>query len=256
MTKTRIKYAVGFVFFVLLFVWAWCFVSFRAISCEFFPTSPFELYELTDAARGGLSTASMDISDSLLSVEVNVRSGVAYPSVGVGFNLKSVNNRPVEHFDFSTYDTLEIELATRRMSSVSVRILTDDPAYTKKGVRESFRPVVYNVPASRSFESVKIPLTEFKTAMWWLAAMGLEEDDGLTHLHRSVAIEIANGDGIMRGITDEISFKSLRAWGVNRDFENVMYAILIVMVVTFVILETVTLKKNTNESPKNGGQNV
>ena len=142
------------------------------------------------------------------------------------------------------------------MSSVSVRILTDDPAYTKKGVRESFRPVVYNVPASRSFESVKIPLTEFKTAMWWLAAMGLEEDDGLTHLHRSVALEIANGDGIMRGITDEISFKSLRAWGVNRDFENVMYAILIVMVVTFVILETVTLKKNTNESPKNGGQNV
>ena len=256
MTKTRIRYAVGGAFGLLLFAWAWCFVSFRTISCEFFPTSPFELYELTDASRGGLSTASMDISDSMLSVEVNVRSGVAYPSVGIGYNLKSVNNRPVDHFGFSTYDTLEIELATRRMSSVSVRILTDDPAYTKKGVRESFRPVVHSVPASRSFEFVKIPLTEFKTASWWLAAMGMEEDDGLTHLHRSVALEIANGDGIMRGISDEISIKSMRAWGVNRDFENVMYAILIVMVVTFVILETVTLKKTVSEPPKNKGQHV
>ena len=83
--------------------------------------------------------------------------------------------------------------------------------------------------------------------------MGMEEDDGLTHLHRSVALEIANGDGIMRGISDEISIKSMRAWGVNRDFENVMYAILIVMVVTFVILETVTLKKTVSEPPKNKG---
>ncbi|MBR4785345.1 MAG: hypothetical protein IK012_08865 [Fibrobacter sp.] len=256
MTKTRIKYAVGFVFFVLLFVWAWCFVSFRPISCEFFPTSPFEFYELTDAARGGFSTASMDLSDSLLSVEVNVRSGVAYPAVGVGFNLKSVHNRPVDHFDFSVYDTLEIVFATRRMSSVSIRILTDDPAYSKVGLRETFRPVVYNVPASRSFDTVKVPVNGFKTAVWWLAAMGLEEDDGLTHLHRSTALEIANGDGILRGISDEISVKSLRAWGVSRDFENVMYAILIVMVVTFVILETVTLKRNPNEPPKNGGQNV
>ena len=252
----RPRLVTAIIFFILGLVWAACFAKFRDTSCELFPNTPFEIYELTDASQGGNSTAVLDFADSLLGVEINVRSGVAYPAVGIGFNLRSVDNRPVDYFDFSKFDTMEVELATRRMSSVSVRILTDDPAYTKKGVRESFRPVVYNVPASRSFESVKIPLTEFKTAMWWLAAMGLEEDDGLTHLHRSVALEIANGDGIMRGITDEISFKSLRAWGVNRDFENVMYAILIAMVVTFVILETVTLKKNTNESPKNGGQNV
>jgi len=192
---------------------------------------------------GGSSTAVLDFSDSTLGVEINVRSGVAYPAVGVGFNLRSINNRPVDYFDFSKYDSLEIVLATKRMNSVSVRVMTDDPVYTRAGFRETLRPVVYNVSATRSFESVKIPVTGFRTAVWWIAAMGMEKDDGLTHLHRSVLLEITNGDGVMRGIPDEINVKKVRAWGINRDFEKAMYAILLLMAVTFVLIETGVLKR-------------
>jgi len=131
--------------------------------------------------------------------------------------------------------------------SVSVRILTDDPVYSKEGLRETLRPVVYNVSATRSFESVKIPVNGFRTAVWWIAAMGMDEDDGLTHLHRSVALQVTNGDGVMRGIPDEISVKKIRAWGVDRDFESVMYAILLLMVVTFVLLETVVHKRHADK---------
>lgn len=238
---------VAAIFFALGLVWMGCFVQFRATAFEFFPNSAFEVYELTDAIQGGTSTAVMDVSDSLLGVEINVRSGVAYPAIGVGFNLRSVDNRPVDFFDFSKYDSLEVVIATRRMSSVSVRILTDDPVYSKEGLRETLRPVVYNVSAARSFESVKIPVNGFRTAVWWIAAMGMDEDDGLTHLHRSVALQVTNGDGVMRGIPDEISVKKIRAWGVDRDFESVMYAILLLMVVTFVLLETVVHKRHADK---------
>ena len=86
--------------------------------------------------------------------------------------------------------------------------------------------------------------------MWWIAAMGMDEDDGFTHLHRSVSLEITNGDGIMRGIPDEISVKKVHAWGINRDFEKVMYAILLLMGVTLTIMETVMFRKRDNTSSK------
>lgn len=250
MKRNRQRAIIAVIFCGLFLAWIWCFFTCRKSSYEFFPNSVFEIFELTDASLGGSSTAVLDHSDSLLGVEINVRSGVAYPAVGIGINLRSVNNRPVDFFNFAKFDSLEIVLATKRMNSVSLRILTDDPAYTKPGFRETLRPVVYNVPATRSFESVKIPLTGFKTAVWWLAAMGMDEDDGLTHLHRSTLFEITNGDGVMRGIPDEISVKKVRAWGVNHDFEKTMYAILLLMMVTFVLVETVTLKNRSDDISK------
>lgn len=246
----RPRLAAATIFFILGLVWAGCFVKFRETSCELFPNTPFEIYELTDASQGGTSTAVLDLSDSLLGVEINVRSGVAYPAVGIGFNLRSVDNRPVDYFDFSMYDTMEVELAAKRMSSVSVRILTDDPVYSKEGFRETLRPVVYNVPATRSLTSVKFPVSNFRTAVWWIAAMGMDEDDGFTHLHRSVSLEITNGDGVMRGIPDEISVKKVHAWGINRDFEKAMYAILLLMGVTLTIMETVMFRKREDASSK------
>ena len=248
--KKRSRLITAGIFFVLAFVWLACFAENRGTACDLFPDSPFEIYELTDAALGGSSTAVLDLSDSALGVEINVRSGVAYPAVGVGFNLRSVNNRPVDYFDFSKYDSMEVVLETKRMNTVSVRILTDDPVYSKPGLRESLRPVVNKVNATRSFESVKLPVTGFKTAVWWIAAMGMDEDEGLTHLHRSVALEITNGDGVMRGIPDEIIVKKVRVWGIDRDFENVMYAILLLMVVTFVLLELLVVKKRWGSAPK------
>lgn len=246
----RPRLVTAIIFFILGLVWAACFAKFRDTSCELFPNTPFEIYELTDASQGGSSTAVLDFADSLLGVEINVRSGVAYPAVGIGFNLRSVDNRPVDYFDFSKFDTMEVELATRRMSSVSVRILTDDPVYSKDGFRETLRPVVYSVPATRSMVSVKIPVTNFRTAVWWIAAMGMDEDDGFTHLHRGVSLEITNGDGVMRGIPDEISVKTVHLWGVNRDFEKAMYAILLLMGVTLTIMETVMFRKREDASSK------
>jgi hypothetical protein len=44
--------------------------------------------------------------------------------------------------------------------------------------------------------------------------------------------------------------KKVHAWGINRDFEKVMYAILLLMGVTLTIMETVMFRKRDNTSSK------
>lgn len=233
----RSKVVLLAVFLVALGVWAWAFFTFRQVSCTFYPQGAYPLYSLDDSAFGGTSTSDVKAGDSLLDVSINVRSGVAYPAVGVGFNLNSVNSRPVGHFDFSQFDSMEVVFSTRYMRTIMVRILTDDPVYTKDGFRETLRPVVMSVPASRSFTGERFAINQFRTAVWWIAAMGMEEDDGLTYLHRALSLEIVNGDGAMRGIPDEIEVKSIRAWGIGRDFEHTMFIVLALMAVAFVLGE-------------------
>ena len=235
--KVKLKIAALLLFLVSLGVWAWLFATMRETHYTFFPQGPHSVYVLDDKALGGTSASDVAVSDSAISINVNVRSGVAYPAIGAGLNLNSWNNRPVGLFDFSKYDTLEVSAATDRMQSISLRILTDDPVYTQNGARATLRPLVVKVPAARSVATVKVPLTDFRTAVWWLAAMGLDEDDGFTYLHRACALEVVNGDGIMRGIPDGIEVKSNRAWGVNRNFENAMFAVLAVLVIVFVLAE-------------------
>lgn len=227
--KTRNRIVVLLLFCVILGIWAWLFLTFRETRCTFFPQSPYLIYALDDKAFGGNSSSEISVSDSLLAINVNVRSGVAYPAIGAGLNLGSDHNRPVGFFDFSKFDTLEVSAATDRMQSITVRILTDDPTYTKAGFRETLRPLTVKVPAARSVSTTKIPLPDFSTAVWWLAAMGLEKDDGLTYMYRARTLEVVNGDGTMRGLPDGIQVKSIRAWGIDRDFENVMFAALAVL---------------------------
>ena len=251
--KLRTRILVTAAFAILLAAWACVFITQRATSCVVFPAKTFGMYALTDEPFGGTSTSELDVKDSSIDISINVRSGVAYPAVGVGFNLESVNGRPAGLFDLSKYDSVEVVFATGRMRSISLRLLTNDPEYTKEGMRETLRPLVMNVPASRTPESAKFSLGEFKTAVWWLAAMGLEKDDGLTYFYRSSALEVANGDGIMRGIPDEINLKSIRLWGVNRDFERAMYVLLVLIFVLYGLLVTGAFNK-LNRKPSNPGR--
>ena len=245
--KTRTKAIVFAAFAVAFAAWTFAFLHFRASELTVFPQSHFEFYELTDKAQGGSSTASLSVSDSQLDVEVNVRSGVAFPAVGLEFNLKSIDNRPTGLFDLSKFDSLEVTFSTRRMHSVSLRVLTEDPVYSRSG-RESLRVLTQDVQAGRATSAVKVPTSAFRTAPWWLSAMGLEEDDGLSYLHRSAYFEIVCGSGVMRGIPDEISVSKIRLWGVNRDFEKGMSAgaaLLALLLAAFIIYIKKAKKKQS-----------
>ena len=227
--------AIVFSFFVIAFaLWGLFFTLFKANSLELFPAKTFEVYTLTDHEAQGFSTSEVTVTDSLIDAEVNIRSGKAFPFAGFGFNLMSQKGRPTGHMDLSRFDSLEVNVSTSRMNAVGLRILTEDPQYSQKGLYMSYRPLETQVSAGRTFGSAKAAISDFKTAEWWLAGVGLEKDDGLTYLYRAMLLEVFNGRGTLRGIPDGIQVRSVRLWGENHDFKKGMYFGLGFLVLLFV----------------------
>jgi len=221
---------------VLLVAWICLFVKFGASEQILFPGSTFQVYSVSDANVGGFSTVDLSNQDSVVSARVNVRSGMAYPYAGVGINLLSVNNRPANgFFDFSDFDSLVIDVETGRMQRVGVKILNDDPVYSKKNVYQSYRPMVAQAPVIiRDKKSrASVSMLDFKVPEWWLAMQGLEEDDGLRYMNRGMFFEITNGEGTMLGIPDEIVVRSIKLWGENRTFKALMIVAFVVMVLVY-----------------------
>lgn len=244
---TRNK-VIGISFFVVAFaLWGLFFSLFRESSLELFPAGSFEVYTLTDHEMAGASTSEVTVTDSLIDAVVNVRSGKAFPFAGFGFNLMSQNGRPTGYMDLSRFDSLGVELSTVRMPAVGLRILTDDPQYSQKGLYLSYRPLETQAPANRAFGLAKIALADFKAAEWWLAGQGLDKDDGLTYLYRATLLEVYNGRGVLRGIPDGIQVKSVRLWGENRDFKKGMLFGLGFISILFVCFVCMAFRKPQDE---------
>lgn len=217
--------AVTTLFVLLVVAWAMLLNALRSSEVILFPTSTYEIFGQTDNEMGGFSTCQLVRTDSSITAEVNIRSGMAYPYAGIGFNLMSVNNRPaVDFFDFSEFDSVEIVVETERMRNITVRILTDDPVYSKGGVYASYRPVQKSLPVSSN--GLKFSIHDLKVPDRWFATRGLEEDDGLKYFQRGVAFEVLNGERTMLGIPDKIVLKGIKLWGEKQSFVTMMYFIL------------------------------
>jgi len=237
--KKRNKIVGIAVFVVLACAWAGLFNAFKENVFTLYPAGGFGVYPLNDSIAGGYSTVELSQTENSIAAKVNIRSGKAYPYAGIGFNLMSRENRPVGHFDFSKYDSVAVVAVAGRMRSITLRLMTDDPVYSRAGAYLTYRPLEVQVPVEKSYSEQKVSLSSFNTKEWWLAERGMEDDDGLTYFYRTALLEIFNGEGALRGIPDEIEIKSVRMWGENRDFKKVMYFALglyVLLLAGFVVL--------------------
>lgn len=227
------KIAVSTSLFVLLLIlWAVLFSAFRENEQTIFPDCVYEIYPLTDKEMGGYSASELTRSDSVITASVNIRSGMAYPYAGIGFNLMSANNRPAGFFDFTRFDSMEVLVETGRMRNVSVRIMANDPVYSKDNVYPSYRPLQKSFAATKG--GTKLSVYELQVPDRWFASLGLEENDGLKYLNRGVILEVFNGEGTMLGIPDEIKLQGVRLWGVDHTFVKVMYALLAILILVWI----------------------
>jgi hypothetical protein len=159
---------------------------------------------------------------------------MAYPYAGIGVNLMSVDHRPAtSQFDFSKFDTIAVSASAGRMKSLTVRILTDDPQYSREGEYLSYRPLLATVPVTPQASETKLPLSSFAVPERWLVMNGLDHDDGFTYWNRAVFFEISNGEGALRGIPDEFEIYSIRMYGRNHGFVDAMYVVLALVIVAF-----------------------
>lgn len=234
-------------FVAVVAVWTFLFIKFGASEQILFPGSTFQVYAVSDANVGGFSTVELSNQDSVVSAHVNIRSGMAYPYAGVGINLLSVNNRPANgFFDFSNFDSLVVDVETGRMQRVGIKILNDDPVYSKKNVYQSYRPMVAQAPVIvRDKKSrASVSMLDFKVPEWWLAMQGLDKDDGLRYMNRGMFFEITNGEGTMLGIPDDIVVRTIKLWGENRTFKALMIVALVVIALVYAGIVALTVRNS------------
>ena len=230
--KSRIGKWVGMlVFAALLFAW-WCeYSKCGNADVELFPHKTFEIFPLNDSAVGGFSTSEVQMTDTLLTASVNIHSGKAFTYAGVGFKLKSLDKR-LEPLDFTKFDSIEVRVASKRMNSMKLRILTDDPVYTRKGDYATLRVLEKDIPsapymlmggAKERFAVSKFAISEFRVPEWWFSSVGLEKDDGKTHLDKAKFFEIVSGSSTLRGIPDEMEIRYVRLWNDNSQEKKSLY---------------------------------
>ena len=226
---------------------------------ELFPERTFEVFPLNDSAVGGFSTSEVQLTDTLLTSSVVIHSGKAFTYAGVGFNLKSVDKRPAGVFDLTKFDSMEVRVASKRMNSMKLRILTDDPVYTRNGDYANLRVLEKEIPSApyllmggskERFAVSKISLSEFRVPEWWLSQQGLEEDDGKTYLNRAAFFEIVSGASTLRGIPDEMEIRYVRLWGDNAAQKKILLVVLGAILLGLVLFLVCSAKLCRRENAK------
>ena len=251
---------IGIVFFlVLLIAWGFFYSRCGGVTVELFPERTFEIFPLNDSAVGGFSTSEVQATDTLLVSSVMIHSGKAFTYAGVGFNLKSLDKRPGSVFDLTKFDSMEVHVASKRMNSMKLRILTDDPVYTRNGNYATLRVLEKEIPSSpyllmggakERFAVSKFALGEFRVPEWWLSQQGLEEDDGKTYLDRASFFEIVSGASTLRGIPDEMEIRCVRIWGHGDERKNVMFIVLGTILFGLVLFLVCSAKLSRREYAK------
>ena len=244
-------------FLVLLLAWGFFYSRCGGVAVELFPKRTFEIFPLNDSAVGGFSTSEVQIVDTLLTSTVVIHSGKAFTYAGVGFNLKSMDKRPVGVFDLTKFDSMEVHVASKRMNSMKLRLLTDDPVYSRNGQYATLRVLEKDISSAaylqmggskERFAVSKFALSQFRVPEWWLSSVGLEEDDGKTYLNRASFFEIVSGSSTLRGIPDEMEIRYVRIWGDNARQKEILFAVLGSILLGFVLFLIYALKSSRGKN--------
>ena len=219
MKQIRLRLTVSYVMSIMALGLVW--FAFHKTSMNFYPSPSDKLSRAvayTDAMESGFSEASLKQSADFLTLDFNLHSGSAHPYAVVAFPLGADFQKIANKFyDLSVYDSVSVVLRTARNSHATVSILTSDPMITRPEVSQSSRILETEIPASRSFEEVRLPLSAFVTPEWWYDRVGIKTPDNFQYLNRALQVRVSNGRGGLLGFPDQIEIKSLRFYG-ERDF--------------------------------------
>lgn len=211
----RIKrLALLFVFFLGIFLIA-LYAYFH--SENVFDCMAQEAFLRSDASEEGESEGKLSKSDSSISIDFRLRSGVPTPYAGVAFELVLPGEMLREKFfDFSQYDSVWVRMRASRMPKATLRFSVHDPLHTIPGQVSSVRPVDFVAPVSRAFGDIYAAVSDFSVPEKWFDQMGIDSPDEFRFLERGLRFEILTAHGAMLGIPDDFEIEKIRFWGKNR----------------------------------------
>lgn len=231
MSDKRLYTAAGAALLLLGIVW----LVFHHREKMLFPTidgknAPY-LYHYDDAGEGGGSTSCGEIVDSVLHFGFRLASGIDFPYAGCGVVLTSDANVLLGKFmDLSGYDSLRLELRSNRSNQVRLQLLAYDPDLTRLEDPLSKRFYLQSISVGRSFQTVRVPVSNFQSPEWWFERHDMQPRYDLAHLDRAMNFEISAGVGTLLGIPDTVEVRSIVFYGENHIVNQVVLVLAILIV--------------------------
>ncbi len=242
----RVAFVFGYLLFLAVLAGVWG--VFRTSAAVLYPSGePLSVFQ--DSVFGGSSRAAFSEEDSLLSIDILARSGYESPYAGVKLALVPEAKFAFGNWqDLSRYDSLSIEVATRRMPQVLLTILTSDPERASSWL-EPFGPrfVQHSIKTGRQFQKTTVALSDFRVPEWWFSFHRIHTPDEFTYLDRSFGFLILNGFGTMLGIPDEIQVKKIEVFGVNRRLGTILLFVALAGSIIFIGTVCRNLRKSHNK---------
>lgn len=145
---------------------AWCCIYFYISSLKNYTIYPgfnnFYYAFYNDSLNGGNSRINhAEVSDSIVSLDFELKKGFLSPYVGMTLSPKS--NTPI---DLSRYNQLSIGISGENISNIAVSIFTQKPQ-NQAEINSSEMCFHTNVAISAEKKSYTIPLKQFKLPDWW-----------------------------------------------------------------------------------------
>lgn len=229
-------------------------VAVLAAVCFLFHTKTFSLWPgklpraYTDAREGGFSTAKVSATDSAVSFEAVLHSGLYHPHAGVEFSLlDGFESFSEEGLDFSDMDSAVVEF--RATSDVVLVFYTKDPLATRPGDVLSLRPLRLDIPATRSYSEHRVSLSGLRPSAIWFDIHGLEQDENL-FLGDVFRVAVETGRGTLLGLPTELDIRKLEIFGENRVLIRTCLFILILTTVLYLWVCGKAWKTKRKQNPR------
>jgi len=201
---------------------------------EIFPgprQDSLQVYHYQDQSEGGQSTAHVLIADSTLHFGFRLASGAAFPYAGCGLILTTDAQMLLGQFmNLKGYDSLRLEIRSNRSNQVRLQLLTHDPNLTRPEDPLSKRFFIQSIPLQRSYQVVRIPMSNFQAPEWWFDHHGMQPDYGLKYMDRVTNFEITTGIGTLLGIPDTVEVRSIVFYGENHTVNQTVLVLVILIV--------------------------
>lgn len=213
---------------------------------KIFP-SQFTFLATDDQALGGVSTASLELSESevVLNCKLDKSDAYPWPYCGVsiqlgdtmqqGINLKNYHtvrlNIDFEQLDSATEPTLRFYLRNFNPAYSSV-----EDEYTQKYNGLAYSPGVGN-------GIIEIPIANLQVLTWWLADNQIPIAHSAPEFTNVTKLELATGSGHFTG-EYKMTIKSIEFIGNYIDGETLMLALLVFWVSLALVYSIVEIKRS------------
>lgn len=164
-----------------------------------------------DKALGGTSRIRMETNSGRWKVDLRLGPGFEWPYVG--FGQKFLPGRLTETVDGSRFDSLVLEISSRRQTSVRLNLKVFEPGLTDTTRDLSFLLLEQGLAVDAVARRRSVALDGFTVPLWWEKQNGSAphaRPDWKRHL---VGLELINGMELPLGVDDTIEVRSVRLVG-------------------------------------------